>query len=98
MHLIYADFMKTDLEDRLVLTTRGTADDLIRLNLKLETGLRLTFYNHDEDSEGNRDDLVVEGMVEHDDENDQWVAVIDWSAIKNLSALSPEDRHRLGVG
>ena len=85
--LVYADFMKVDLENRLILTTRGTAEDLERLNLKLEPGLRLTFYNHDSDDAGNRDDLIAHGVVQYDEKNDRWVAVINWDEIKNQSQL-----------
>ena len=85
--LVYADFMKVDLENRLILTTRGTAEDLERLNLKLEPGLRLTFYNPDSDDAGNRDDLIAHGVVQYDEKNDRWVAVINWDEIKNQSQL-----------
>ncbi len=95
--LIYADFMKVDPEDRVILTTRGTFEDLERYDLKLQPGLRLTFYNPDADMEGNPDDLIVEGIVERDVENDRWLAVVNWDDVKNRSELSADDIARLGL-
>ena len=95
--LIYADFMKADHEGRLVLTCLGTHRDLTENRVTLEEGLKLVFYNEDEDYEGNRDDLVVEGTVERDEANDRWVARIIWDDIKNISRLSVEEKNRLAV-
>ena len=97
MKLVYADFMKNDYENRLVLTCLGTLKDLEKHNIELETGLRLVFYNEDEDSNGVKDDLVVEGIVEYDKKNERWVATIDWDKIKNISQLSLEEKQKLGV-
>ena len=95
MNLIYADFMKVDFEGRLILSCRGTRDDLDRHTLR--DGISLVFYNDEEDDQGNPDDLVVKGTVEYDNESERWVARIDWDAIKNTSSLSAEEKFDLGI-
>lgn len=61
--LIWVDFMKTDAERRLLLTTRDTLEDLKRFGIELQEGLRLEVYSDDADDHGNRDDLMAEGIV-----------------------------------
>jgi hypothetical protein len=95
--LIYADFMKCDTKKRLLLTTLGTNRDLAKYGIELRPGLRLVFYNEDEDASGKRDDLVVEGTVEYDERNKRWVAEIDWDVIKNISELTQDELARLGI-
>ena len=97
MILIYADFMKCDCENRLLLTCRGTHQDLEKHNIRLKDGLKLVFYNEDEDDDGNRDDLVVEGVVQYDTNNQRWAAKINWDDIKNISKLSIEEKQKLGM-
>ncbi|MCB1023713.1 MAG: hypothetical protein KDB79_04955 [Acidobacteria bacterium] len=97
MKLIYADFMKNDHENRLVLTCLGTHRDLKKFNIKLKSGLRLVFFNDDENCDGDRDDLVVEGVVEYDDQNERCVATINWDAIKNISQLTLDERRKLDI-
>jgi hypothetical protein len=96
MKLIYADFMKFT-GDHLILTCRGTWNDLTKYGISLEDGLKLVFYNEDEDGNGNRDDLVVEGVVEYDKKNERWLAKINFGDVKNISQLSAEERRRFGV-
>ncbi len=95
--LIYADFMKSDFENRLVLVCRGTFDDLAEYNIAFEEGMKLTFYSDDADNEGNRDDLVFEGKVEYDKQNERWTARINWDEIKNISQLSSDEKKKLGI-
>ena len=97
MVLIYADFMKADDEDRLILSCLGTHRDLQRFDLSLKEGLELVFYNDDVDEAGNRDDLVVKGVVEFDSRNQRWRARIDWDAIKNISKLTLEEQIEFGI-
>lgn len=97
MPLIYADFMKNDYENRLLLTCIGTYKDLEKYNISLKDGLKLVFYNEDEDDNGNRDDLVVEGIVEYDKENERWAARIVWDEITNISKLSEKEKLKLGI-
>ena len=97
MKQIYADFVKMDYESRLVLTCTGTRNDLETQNIILEDGMRLVFYNHDEDEAGNSDNLVVEDIVGYDKGKQRWVANINWDEIKNISKLSFQDKQKLGI-
>jgi hypothetical protein len=97
MKSIYADFMKIDNEGRLVLTCLGTHKDLEKHNTSLKDGLKLVFYNDDEDDNGNPDNLVVGGIVEYDNNKERWIANINWDEIKNISKLSVEEKQKLGV-
>jgi hypothetical protein len=67
------------------LNTVGTIEDLARQQIELYDGLILTFYSDDTDSEGALDKLVVEGVVRFSDDEDCWVAEIDWTAIRHSS-------------
>lgn len=82
---IYADFQKVDDDGRLILSCYGTAKDLAQNSIDLKEGLVLTFYSDDADDAGNRDDLIVQGVVRYNEALQQWVAVIDWDAIKHVS-------------
>ena len=84
---IYVDFLKTDGSRRLLLTPLGTQEDLQRLGIELAEGLRLRLYSDDIDDGGNRDDLVVDGIAHFDAENNRWVLIIDWDAIRHESEL-----------
>ena len=88
---LYADFNKRDGDDSLewlVLTCRGTFDDLARLNIQLTEGLRATFYMDDGDKMGHPDDLEADGYVHFDAGKNYWVAIIDWNSLRHAS-----DRH-----
>lgn len=82
---VWVDFMKTDSEHRLLLTTRGTIEDLKKLGIEPQEGLRLQVYSDDAGDQGNRDDLLADGIVHRDEEHDRWVLEIDWDAIKHTS-------------
>jgi hypothetical protein len=82
---VYADFHNADPHGRLRLNTVGTIEDLARQQIELCDGLILTFYSDDTDSEGALDKLVVEGVVRFSDDEDCWVAEIDWTAIRHSS-------------
>jgi hypothetical protein len=82
---IYADYQKTDDFGRLILVCYGTARDLARQGIVLEKGLTLTFYMDDGDDDGNPDDLLVDGVVEYDEEQKNWVAVIDQDTFRHAS-------------
>jgi hypothetical protein len=83
---VFADF--NDLLSsprRLWLDTVGAREDLERQGLELREGLRLTLYDHDLDDAGNRDDLLVEGVVSRDPESGRWMAIIEPDEIRNES-------------
>lgn len=84
---IYADFHNLDDENRIRLTTKGTAEDLRRLGIELSEGLPLTFYMDDADDQGNRDDLLVDGTVHFSAEVQCWVAKVNWDSVYHVSDL-----------
>ncbi len=49
------------------------------------------------DENGNPDNLIFSGIVHFDEINQHWVAEIDWDRIKNESALTPEEKIKLGI-
>ena len=82
---IYADYLKTDSYGRLILVCFGTVRDLKQYGIELEDGLALTFYTDDGDDAGNRDDLLVDGVVSYDEAARRWVAVIDEATFRHAS-------------
>lgn len=73
---IFADFMNADSEGRVRLSCVGTIEDLGRLGVRLEPGLRVII--HDEE-------LEADGEVEYSTTEHNWVAKIDWNAIRHIS-------------
>src|SRR5947209_832835 len=82
--MVYADFHNLDDSNRLRLTCAGTREDLARQGIDLREGMVLTFYMDDADDEGRPDDLLAEGVIHLDGRGD-WVASIDWSAVRHAS-------------
>lgn len=82
---VQVDLMKTDAQRRVVLTTVGTRRDLERYGIELEEGLLLHLYTDDADEDGNRDDIVFDGVVHYDQDESRWVATIDWGALRHES-------------
>lgn len=82
---VYADFHNADVQGRLRLNCVGTVEDLAQQQIVLRDGLLLTLYS---------EELEVEGRVQYSTEENLWVAVIDWDAIKEIGAEStpPEDQ------
>jgi hypothetical protein len=85
---LYADFNKWDGDGEsrwLILTCKGTSDDLERLNIQLTEGLEVTFFSDDSDQAGNSDEIEADGYVHFDTNTNQWVGMIDWNAIRHAS-------------
>lgn len=82
---VYADFHSADSHGRLRLNSVGTIEDLGRQQIELREGLTLTFYSDDSVDNGALDKLLVDGVVSFSEEEDCWVATIDWSAIRHSS-------------
>jgi hypothetical protein len=82
---VYADFHNADIHGRLRLNCVGTIEDLSRQRIELREGLTLTLYSDDSDEAGRLDRLFVDGLVSFSEEEDCWVAAIDWSAIRHSS-------------
>jgi hypothetical protein len=90
---VYADFQNLDDSNRLRLTCAGTRQDLQRHGIQLQEGCVLTFYMDDADEEGRPDELLAEGTVHYNPQEQCWVAEIDWTALRHgsddLSASQP---------
>jgi hypothetical protein len=82
---VYADFQNLDDANRLRLTCAGTLDDLERQGIQLREGLELTFYADDADDAGRPDELRAEGVVQYDADQQCWVAMVDWYALRHAS-------------
>ena len=83
---IFADFNDLLSSPRRVwLDTVGAREDLNRQGLELHEGLIVMLYDSDLDVLGNRDDLLVEGVVSRDRATGRWIATIDPNAIRHES-------------
>jgi hypothetical protein len=71
---VFADFHNADAKGRLRLNCIGTVEDLAQQQIVLRDGLSLTLYS---------EDLEVEGVVQYSTDENVWVAVIDWNAIRD---------------
>ena len=93
---LYADFNKWDGDGKtrwLILACKGTSDDLARLNLEFTEGLEVTFYADDSDSNGNDNDIEVDGYLHYDKNVNQWIGIVDWSAIRHSSDQQGNKEH-----
>lgn len=70
---VFADFHNADAQGRLRLNCIGTVEDLARQQITLQERQSLTLYS---------EDLEVEAQVEYSTEENVWVALIDWKAIR----------------
>jgi len=84
---IYVDLLKTDGQGRILLATVGTREDLSRQGIELEEGMILPLYADDLNSEGQRDDLVMDGVARFDAKTGEWVAEIERDAIRHESEV-----------
>ena len=76
---VFADFHNADLAGRLRLNCAGTLFDLSRQGIVLQPGQHLQLYS---------EELETAGVVEFSNEEQLWVAVIDWQAIKTHAQTS----------
>ena len=70
---VFADFNNADVQGRLRLNCNGTLEDLAQQQITLREQQWLTLYS---------EDLEVEAQVAFSTEENVWVALIDWAAIK----------------
>ena len=85
---IYVDFLNTrGRANQVVLDTAGTLSDLERYDIALREDLVLHLYSDDADESGQRDDLIVDGVVHFDEQSGQWVAIYDPTAFMHESDL-----------
>ncbi len=68
----FANFHNADAQGRVRLTCNGTIRDLGSQNIALTEGLTLT----------DDDELEADGTAHFSGEEQDWVAVIDWKAIR----------------
>jgi hypothetical protein len=82
---VFADFHNADVQGRLRLNCIGTIEDLAQQHIVLRDGLALILYS---------EELEVEGVVQYSMDENLWVAVIDWQAIRDVgtAVISPEDQ------
>ena len=65
----------------------GTSQDVMLNDIKLDEGMRLSFYCEDADDGGNPADLLFEGTVHFDPKKKRWYAVIDENSYRHESDL-----------
>jgi hypothetical protein len=70
---IYADFNNADSKGRIRLNTQGTSHDLKEMGIQLEEGLKILL----DDDEG----IVALGIVSYSEDEQIWVAEINWQKI-----------------
>lgn len=72
---VFADFHNADMKGRLRLNCAGTLTDLACQKIALRDSQRLVFYS---------EELEVDGIVQYSEEENLWVAVIDWNSIREV--------------
>jgi hypothetical protein len=87
----YADFQNLDDENRVRLTCQGTRDDLVRQGIELREGMLLTQYTDDADDEGRPDELRAQGIVQVAQDEQCWVAAVDWAALRHAPKDAIQD-------
>lgn len=70
---VFADLQNADPQGRVRLICAGTVLDLAQQHIRLNDGLQLTLYC---------EDMEVDGVVRFSNDEQIWVAVIDWQAIR----------------
>ena len=83
---VYADFHNADEQGRLRLNCVGTVQDLSKQCIALQENLELIFYS---------EDLEVNGQVQFSSEENIWVGVIDWDAIREIGVPKPTESNSL---
>lgn len=72
---VFADFHNADAKGRLRLNCDGTLADLASQKIILRDDQHLILYS---------EELEVDGIVQYSSEEDLWVALIDWNAIRQV--------------
>jgi hypothetical protein len=76
---VFADFHNADAQGRLRLNSVGTVEDLSRRKIVLYEGLPLTVYS---------EELETDAVAQFSPDEHVWVAVIDWSSIRDQETPS----------
>jgi len=85
---IYADFQKSDRlgdDTFLILTTRGTMQDLAKQGLEFCEGLQVMLYADDLDKNGVYDELEADAEIRWSEDHKCWIGVIDTTKIRHTS-------------
>lgn len=72
---IYGDFNNADPNGNLRMTLKGTQQDLERMGIALEAGLKLIVTDGE---------LEADAVVKFSERENIWVAEVDWSKIRYL--------------
>lgn len=75
-------YFGTVMDNGATLLTQGSLDDLRKLGLVPQDGMRLTFYDYDADAENRPTYLCADGTLRHDAITGQWGALIDESTFR----------------
>ena len=78
---VFVDFQNAAPQGRLRLNSLGTVEDLTRQGIDLRDDQWLTLYS---------EDVEADGQVRYSGEENLWVAVIDWQAIRRHPDLVSE--------
>jgi hypothetical protein len=71
---IFADFNNADEHGRVRLNTTGTFEDIQRMKINLEEGMQIFLDDYDS--------LIAIGRVKYSNEENVWVAEINWDDLK----------------
>ena len=85
---VFADFHNTDPKGRLRLNCVGTVEDFACQKISLRDGQSLILYS---------EELEVDGVVQYSKEENLWIVVIDWDAIREVTAIGSQPEHQIGV-
>ena len=75
---VFVDFHNADTQGRLRLSCTGTTADLAGQKISLKDGQSIVLYS---------EELEVNGVVRRSEEEDLWVAVIDWNGMREGSSV-----------
>ena len=70
---LFADFNNADQHGRVRLNTNGTFADIKKWNLKLKKGMQVLLDDNDS--------LTTVGQLKYSDEENIWVAEINWDTL-----------------
>jgi hypothetical protein len=71
--------------------TNGSFDDLHRLGIKPEEGMRLTFYEIDVDEQNRPIYLCAEGILHAHENGRNWLVEIDKSSVRSVLRADVDD-------
>jgi hypothetical protein len=61
------------------------------VTIELREGSVLTLYTGDEDDQAQPDELRSEDVAHYDTKSQSWMAMIDWAAVRDVSAEGSQD-------